>query len=87
MLRWLGLVPLVLGLGLLVAGLVVSGHLPAVWLVLAGLVLFIVGGSTNLPGFGTAWQILLAIAATFLGVVDAVRGRTMQIWTPAASRN
>jgi len=87
LLRWLGLVPLLLGLMLLGAGLALSGHWPGLLLLLAGLGLFMLAGSAGLTGFGTAWQILLAITATFLGVTDALRGRTMRIWTPAASRN
>lgn len=87
LLRWLGLVPLVLGLALLSAGLTLAGQLPALKLLLGGLALFMVAGSAGVPGFNTAYQILVAITATFLGVTDALRGRTIPVWTPAASRN
>lgn len=87
LLRWLGLVPLVLAVALLGIGLVLAGHLLIVALPLSALVLCAVAGNTSLPGIATASQILMAILATFLGVTDAMRGRTVQVWTPAASRN
>ncbi|MDP9056617.1 MAG: glycosyltransferase [Pseudomonadota bacterium] len=85
--RWLGLVPLALGVTLLAGALALGGHFLGLALLLGGLSLFAVAGSAGLPGFATGWQILMAITATFLGVTDAMRGRTMQVWTPAASRN
>lgn len=87
LLRWLGLVPLVLALVWLGAGLAQAGDLPALRLLLAGLLLAAAAGHAGVPGFAAAWQIVAAITATFLGVTDAMRGRTMQTWTPAASRN
>jgi hypothetical protein len=56
-------------------------------LLLAGMALFAIGSRARLPGFGTLSQILMAILATFLGVTDALRGRIVHVWTPAASRN
>ncbi len=64
-----------------------SGHLETLGLLVSGVILFGCGSRACLPGFGTASQILMAIVATFLGVTDAVRGRSVQVWTPAASRN
>ncbi len=87
LLRWLGLVPLVSGLALLGAGLVLAGHQFTLALLAAGMALLLFAGSTGLPGFAIGWQMLVAITATFLGVTDALRGRTMRVWTPAASRN
>jgi len=85
--RWLGLLPLLLGLMLLAAALALSGYMAALELLLASLILFAVAGSAGLPGFATGWQMLIAITATFLGVTDAIRGRKVQVWTPAPSRN
>lgn len=87
LLRWLGLAPLLLAVALLAIGLAIAGQWPALAILLAAVVLVPVAGSMGLPGFGTAWQMLMAITATFLGVTDAWRGRTMRVWTPAASRN
>ncbi len=87
LLRWLGLVPLALAAALLAIGLALAGHLLIVALPLAALLLFGVTGKAGLPGLATAFQILLAVIATFLGVTDALRGRSVQVWTPAASRN
>ena len=87
LLRWLGLLPLLLGMVLVSAGLALAGHLPALALLATALVVFLAAGSAGLPGLATAWQILMAITATFLGVTDAMRGRKMRVWTPAASRN
>jgi hypothetical protein len=87
LLRWLGLVPLVLGAALLGAGLALTDHLLILGLLLAGVLLFGIASRAGLPGVGTLLQILLAIIATFLGVTDALRGRKVHVWTPAASRN
>jgi glycosyltransferase involved in cell wall biosynthesis len=87
LLRWLGLVPLVLGVALTGAGLALTDHDRMLGLLLAGMMLFAIASRARLPGFGTLAQILMAILATFLGVTDALRGRKVHIWTPAASRN
>lgn len=87
LLRWLGLVPLVIGALAGAAGLVLAGH----WaLALAGgglAVLALALGMMGAPLFGGVYQIILSIVATFLGVLDSLAGKTYQTWTPAASRD
>lgn len=87
LLRWLGLVPLVMGIVFLALGLALAGHLLIVAFALGALALFAIAGNSWVPGLGTASQILMAVVATFLGVTDALRGRSVHVWTPAASRN
>jgi cellulose synthase/poly-beta-1,6-N-acetylglucosamine synthase-like glycosyltransferase len=86
-LRWLGLLPLVLAAGFFAAGLALGGHRLALLALVAGALLAGVAGWADCPIFRTIYHIVLGIAATFLGVVDALRGKTYQTWTPAASRN
>jgi len=87
LLRWFGLVPLVLALLLGTAGLVAAGWpglaLAGIGLALAALLL----GMAGAPLFRGIWQIMLSIVATFLGVLDSFAGRTYQTWNPAASRD
>lgn len=87
LLRWLGLVPLVIGGLSGVAGLVLAGY-PG--LALAGCGLAVVAlalGMAGAPLFGGLYQILSSIVATFLGVIDSLAGKTYQTWTPALSRD
>lgn len=87
LLRWFGLVPLIAGVVLGLAGLVAAGQ---PWLAAAALglvVLALLLGRAGVPLLGSLYQILLSIVATLLGVADALRGRTYQTWTPAVSRN
>ena len=87
LLRWFGLVPLIAGIVLGLAGLVAAGQ---PWLAVAAVglaTLALLLGRAGVPLLGSLYQILLSIVATLLGVVDALRGRTYQIWTPAVSRN
>jgi cellulose synthase/poly-beta-1,6-N-acetylglucosamine synthase-like glycosyltransferase len=87
LLRWLGLVPLVLTMAFLFSGLALAGQWRALAMLILGLMLGLAAGWADLPLFRAGYQVLAAITATFLGVVDALRGRTMQTWTPAASRD
>lgn len=86
-LRWLGLVPLALGATLGSAGLILAGHealaLTAILLAAGGLLL----GRLGAPLLGGLYQIWLSVIATFLGVLDSLRGKTYQTWTPALSRD
>ncbi|PEQ13855.1 hypothetical protein B2G71_06005 [Novosphingobium sp. PC22D] len=86
-LRWFGLPLLVIALLAAAAALASSGH----WLVLTGglavVVLCLALGASGIPPFALGLQVLIAICATFLGVIDALAGRTYQTWTPAASRD
>ena len=87
LLRWWGLMPLLLALGCAVLGLAAGGWRLAASAVAAASLLGAASGAAGVPGLRGAWQAFAAIAATFLGVTDALRGRRMQVWTPAASRN
>lgn len=88
LLRWFGAPILGLGILSLTIALLASGHTPiaaALWL--AGLAILILGRATTVPVLSQLTEILLSVGATFLGVVDAIRGKTYQTWAPAQSRN
>lgn len=86
LLRWLGLVPLVLALAFLTLALALVE--PALALVL---LLLVAGGlalgRAGVPLFRGGYEVLLSIAATFYGVTDSFKGKTYQTWTPALSRD
>ena len=86
LLRWFGMVTLsvaavsailmfaLVGLPLVGAGLVVAGA-GVFWL-----------GQRGVPVASAASELLLSIAATYLGIIDSLRGKTYQTWAPALSR-
>jgi len=86
LLRWFGMVTLSLaavsailmfalaGVPLVGAGLVVAGA-GVFWL-----------GQRGVPVASAASELLLSIAATYLGIIDSLRGKTYQTWAPALSR-
>lgn len=86
LLRWFGVIPLVVFLISSALALALAGA----WTVLAilaalagvGILLGILGVSP----FSVMLQILVAVVATFAGIVDSWKGATYQTWTPAASR-
>lgn len=86
MIRWFGGLFLVLNAGAMLAlCLIVS-----VWLGLAVAVALVLGLTVG-PRLGfkpldMILEISLAMMATLLGVMKAIRGQTFQTWTPAASR-
>ena len=86
-LRWFGLVPLTLTLAFGAAALIVAGH---AWLALA---LAVLGGAIYQAGrqgirpFSLISETILAVCATFYGIIDSLSGRTYQTWAPAVSRN
>jgi len=87
LIRWLGLPALLLGLVMLFATLLVAKLFlvaGALGVALAAITLL---GMMELPPFHNAYQIFLSILATFYGVIDSLRGKTYQIWVPAASRD
>jgi len=87
LLRWFGLAPLLAGTALGLAGLLAAGR-PSLAAAASGLSLVaLLLGRAGFPLLGSLYQILLSIVATMLGVVDGLRGRTYQTWTPAVSRN
>ncbi|BBD99159.1 hypothetical protein SAMIE_1026600 [Sphingobium amiense] len=87
LLRWFGLVPLLSGATLGLAGLLAAGQ-PLLAAAAFGLALIaLLLGRAGFPLLGGLYQILLSVVATLLGVIDGLRGRTYQTWTPAVSRN
>ena len=67
LMRWLGLVPLVLAGAFLAAGLMLTGQWPVLATAAGGLMVALVAGWAGLPWFGALYQALAAIAATSLG--------------------
>jgi len=55
-------------------------------LVLGGSVMLWALGALGAPMFATAYEVLLAIFATGVGLVEALVGNTYQTWTPSKSR-
>lgn len=51
----------------------------------AGLILWL-SGRQGVPALSSVYEILLAIAATGIGVVESLAGKKYQTWTPAKSR-
>lgn len=87
LLRWFGFPFLLLAAGFGGAAALIAGQAPFVLGVGGiGIVMFALG-LAGVPLLSALAEPLLMLAATFLGVVDALRGRTYQTWTPAASRN
>ncbi len=43
-------------------------------------------GRLGVPVLGAGAELLLSILATFLGIIDSLRGKTYQTWAPALSR-
>jgi len=86
-LRWFGLIPLcVCFLATLGCLLLAGSPRLAGGLVLAAGIFFLLGVARVKP-FSVANELLIAVVATFLGIIDSVRGKTYQTWTPAQSRN
>ena len=86
-LRWLGLVPLLLACGLGFGGLLLAGFPRLALFGAAAAALALLLGRLGAPLFGGLYQILLSVIATFLGILDSLRGKTYQTWAPAASRD
>ena len=87
LLRWGGVIPL--------AGVALFGGLALVlagygWVVLAaaalGAACFMLGQRGVAP-FSMMSEALLAVIATFYGIIDSLGGKTYQTWAPAVSRN
>lgn len=87
LLRWFGAPLLAAAIATFTAGLLVEG------LDLLAALLWAAGGGALLLGalgirpFSTISGIAASILATFIGIVDAWRGRTYQTWSPAKSRD
>ncbi|HZF15736.1 MAG TPA: glycosyltransferase family 2 protein [Steroidobacteraceae bacterium] len=86
LLRWLSIYFLGVAICALIGALISAGHtflaLLAIALLLAGAAL---GYWTSLPPFAQIVDLLLALAATGIGVWRSLRGDRFQTWTPASS--
>jgi cellulose synthase/poly-beta-1,6-N-acetylglucosamine synthase-like glycosyltransferase len=88
LLRWLGAPVLALSVLSLTAALWHDGMADvAAMLWGAGGAVLLLGEGLKLRPFATVSGILVSILATFIGVTDALRGRTYQTWAPAKSRD
>tara|TARA_R110000782_G_scaffold117364_3_gene207671 strand:+ start:97056 stop:98213 length:1158 start_codon:yes stop_codon:yes gene_type:complete len=88
LLRWLGAPILMLSILSLTLALACDGHgRLAVLLWLAGGIALLLGEGLKWRPFATITGMLVSILATFIGVLDALCGRTYQTWAPAKSRD
>ena len=86
-LRWFGLPFLVFAVAAASLGLWLDGALTLLSLLWGMIVVLLVGASAGVRVCATLLSILSAIAATFLGIMDAWNGKTYQTWSPAKSRD
>lgn len=87
MLRWFGLAFLLLAIGFGATAAILAHQGPAFLAAAAVAGVACLLGFLGVPLLSILSEALLMIVATFLGIVDALRGRTYQTWTPAASRD
>lgn len=88
LLRWFGAPLLAAGIALLTAGLLLAGAAKlALGLWLAGGIALLLGYVARFGPFAALSEILTSIIATFIGVIDALSGKTYQTWAPAKSRD
>ncbi|MDX3911755.1 MAG: glycosyltransferase family 2 protein, partial [Sphingobium sp.] len=88
LLRWFGAPILLMGLLSFSLALLADGHpLHAAALWVFCIAALLIGRILTVPLLTPMTEILLSIGATFLGVLDAVRGKTYQTWAPAKSRD
>lgn len=85
--RWWGAAYLLIAALCTTTGLVTAGighwALPALGMA-AGAFVFL--GRRNVKGVGAIYEILLAVVATGLGVLESFRGKRYQTWEPAKTR-
>lgn len=88
LLRWFGAPVLLVGMMSLTIALIDAGHAYiAAGLWISGIGMLALGRIATIPLLTPITEILLSICATFVGILDAMRGRTYQTWTPAKSRD
>jgi cellulose synthase/poly-beta-1,6-N-acetylglucosamine synthase-like glycosyltransferase len=88
LLRWFGLPFLILFALLATLALVEGGWGRAASFAWVGALLaYWLGRTGRVPVLGAAVEILHAVIATFVGVLDSLRGMTYQTWSPAKSRD
>jgi cellulose synthase/poly-beta-1,6-N-acetylglucosamine synthase-like glycosyltransferase len=87
LIRWFGLIPLITFALSAGAILLMTGES----VILFGLVVLCIAGfllgRARVSPFSVITQILLAVIATLVGIIDSTKGLTYQTWTPAQSRN
>lgn len=86
LLRWFGFPLLVLGSACVLIGISSVSAAAAAVLCLIPLAVFGLG-YLNVSPFNRLVEIVIALLATFVGIIDSWRGKTYQTWIPAASRN
>ncbi|MEZ5655587.1 MAG: glycosyltransferase [Sphingobium sp.] len=87
LLRWFGLPFLTVGVAAGSLALWLDGAQTLLALLWGAMALVLVGAIAGVKICATLMSIMAAIAATFFGIIDAWRGKTYQIWSPAQSRN
>jgi cellulose synthase/poly-beta-1,6-N-acetylglucosamine synthase-like glycosyltransferase len=84
--RWCTIFFLIASAGVFESGLLLGGHaLIAACLVGLGTLGLLLGASSERGPLAQLWDILSALAATGLGVLQSLRGQRFQTWTPAGS--
>jgi len=88
LLRWFG-APLLIGAAIVISLALWNDGYRAIALTLWGVasVLLFFGEVLHLRPFSMLTGIAMSILATFVGVIDALRGHTYQTWAPAKSRD
>lgn len=86
-LRWFGAPLAMLSGAALSTALWLDGRLSLLALLWGGAVLVLLGAALKVRPCAMLAGIAAAIWATFLGVIDALRGKTYQTWSPAKSRD
>lgn len=85
--RWWGAAYLLIAAVAIVAGLALTDA--GAWAIPAlavGAAVFVLLGRQNVKGIGALYEILLAVLATGLGVLESFRGKRYQTWEPAKTR-
>lgn len=86
-LRWWGAAHLLAALiAFLLAAISANLLLPAAILLAVGASVFFIGNKIKFGPISSLWEILAAVLATGLGVMESRRGEKYQTWTPAQSR-
>lgn len=86
-LRWFGIVPLVVAVVCAFAALLLGEMYGLLAVASTTIVIGFGLGVLGISPISIALEILVALVATFFGVVDSWRGLTYQTWTPAKSRS
>jgi hypothetical protein len=84
--RWWGAAYLAVALACCVAALFALDLAPAVPALALGIATFVALGRANVKPFGALYEVVLAVIATGLGVLESFRGKRYQTWEPAKTR-